>query len=137
MKTNVEPVIAGLSIVNRLNPVFYDWDHSNAKTAGFEDSHQVGFIAQEVEKVLPEVVNKGEDSYRSLEYGKIVSVVVAAVKELYHKVLGIESDVDTLKTNDRAIASVNAKLEAENAVLKARLDQQEKELAAIKKKLGL
>lgn len=141
LKTNVEPVTDGLSIVNQLNPVFYDWDRSNPKATSFEDRHQVGFIAQEVEKVLPEVVNKGEDSYSSLEYGKIVSVVVAAVKELYLKVLGQDQKI---QAQDRAIASVNARLEAENTVkdkeiadLKAQVAQQEKELAAIKKKLGL
>jgi hypothetical protein len=68
LKTNVEPVTQGHDIVNQLNPVFYDWDRSNPKATSFEDKHQVGFIAQEVEKVLPEVVNKGEDGYRSLEY---------------------------------------------------------------------
>jgi trimeric autotransporter adhesin len=158
LKTNVVPVTDGLNIVNQLNPVFYDWDRSNPKASGFEDKHQLGFIAQEVEKVLPEVVNRGEDSYRSLEYGKIVSVVVAAVKELYSKVMGIESDIETLKAKDaakdRQIASVKAenagikadaektktvslRLEAENQALKARLDQQDRELQAIKQKLGL
>jgi hypothetical protein len=133
LKTNVTPVNQGLDIVNKLNPVFYDWDRSNPKTAGFEEKHQVGFIAQEVEQVLPEVVNKGEDSYRSLEYGKIVSVVVAAVQELYRKVMGIEGDVAALKANaikkDREIASVkseNEKLKQENIKIKARLDRIEK-----------
>lgn len=122
LKTNVEPVTDGLKLVNQLNPVFYDWDRSNSKTSGFEDKHQVGFIAQEVEKVLPEVVNKGEDGYRSLEYGKMVSVVIAAVKELYNKVLGI----------DREIASVKA----ENAQLKDRADKAEQENAAKTKELN-
>lgn len=133
LKTNVEPVSDGLSIVNQLNPVFYDWDRSNPKATNFEDKHQVGFIAQEVEKVLPEVVNKGEDSYRSIEYGKMVSVVVAAVKQLYGKILGIEGSVENLETrykvNEREITSVKAEndtLKKENAEMKARLDRIEK-----------
>lgn len=132
LKTNVVPVTDALDIVNQLNPVFYDWDRSNPKASGFEDKHQVGFIAQEVEKVLPEVVNKGEDSYRSLEYGKIVSVVVAAVKELYAKVMGIEAhNAD----QDRDIASVNAKLEADNAAKDKKINHLEQENAAIKARL--
>jgi len=133
LKTNVVPVVNGLDIVNRLNPVFYDWDRNNPKASSFTDKHQVGFIAQEVETVLPEVVNRGEDSYRSVEYGQIVSVAVAAIKELYARV--IKQDQKN-ETQDRELASVkseNATIKQENAALKARLDLQEKELAAIKK----
>jgi hypothetical protein len=137
LKTNVVPVVDGLGIVNQLNPVFYDWDRSNPKASGFEDKHQLGFIAQEVEKVLPEVVNKGADSYRSLEYGKIVSVVVAAVKELYSKVVGIAADVEALKSKNTANEREIASMKEENQALKARLEQQERELQAIKQKLGL
>lgn len=118
LKTNIEPVTQGLDIVNRLNPVFYDWDRNNPKATSFEDKHQVGFIAQEVEKVLPEVVNKGGDGYRSLEYGKMVAVVVDAVKTLYSRVLGIEK---SNAIQDREISTIDAKtlkLEAENAKLK-------------------
>jgi hypothetical protein len=140
LKTNIIPVNQGLDIVNKLNPVFYDWDRSNPKASGFEDKHQVGFIAQEVEQVLPEVVNKGEDSYRSLEYGKIVSVVVAAVKELYAKILGHD---ERLQQQARQISSLQSevavkhkeitdlklkaeKTEKENAQIKARLERIEK-----------
>ena len=102
LKTNVIPVNQGLDIINQLNPVYFDWDQNNPRAQGFGNKHQVGFIAQEVEKVLPEVVNKGEDSYRSVEYGKIVSVVVAAVKELYSKVLGIDRELASVKTENAA-----------------------------------
>jgi hypothetical protein len=129
LKTNVTPVNQGLDIVNKLNPVFYDWDRSNPKTAGFEEKHQVGFIAQEVEQVLPEVVNKGEDSYRSLEYGKIVSVVVAAVQELYRKVMGIDQKIET---QSRELASVKA----ENAIKDKKIKELEQRLEKIEKALG-
>jgi hypothetical protein len=146
LKTNIVPVVRGLDIVDKLNPVFYDWDKNNSRTESFGDKHQVGFIAQEVEKVLPEVVNKGADTYRSLEYGKIVSVVVAAVKELHKQFTGMYGDfkslvarVMNLENKDlekaRAIASLEdkaTKLEAENAQLKARLKKIEKILEKTK-----
>lgn len=103
LKTNVEPVTHGLDIVKQLNPVFYDWDKKNPRTQSFRDKHEVGFIAQEVEKVLPEVVDQGADSYRSVQYGKIVSVVVAAVKELYSKFLGHDEKIKKLETENAAL----------------------------------
>jgi hypothetical protein len=153
LKTHVKPVTNGLDVVKQLKPVYYDWDRSNPKATSFQDKHQVGFIAQDVEKVLPEVVNKGEDSYRSLEYDKMVAVAIAAIKELYAKVMGIKADQTVMA---REIASVKAenvakgkeiaeikakaeaekiakdtkikKLEQENAEMKARLDKIEKML---------
>ncbi len=125
LKTNVQPVTQGLELVNQLNPVFYDWDRSNPKATSFEDKHQVGFIAQEVEKVLPEVVNQGEDSYRSLEYGKMVAVAIAAIKELYLKLIGMQSEVDAaLAAKDAEIQE----LKKENLEMKARLEKIEEQL---------
>ena len=132
LKTNVTPVNQGLEIVNQLNPVFFDWDQNNPRAQGFGTKHQVGFIAQEVEKVLPEVVNKGEDSYRSVEYGKIVSVVVAAVKELYNMVLGHDREIASVKAENAAKAQEIDKLKQENAAIKAKVQKAEKENSEIK-----
>jgi hypothetical protein len=136
LKTNVVPVTEALGIVNQLNPVFYDWDRSHPKASGFEDKHQVGFIAQEVEKVLPEVVNKGEDSYRSLEYGKIVSVVVAAVKELYSKVLGIDRELASVKADKTEVDAKVQKLEYDNAAKDKKIKELEQRLENIEKALS-
>jgi hypothetical protein len=116
LKTNVVSVDSkkALDIVKSLNPVFYDWDKNNPRTQSFDDKHQVGFIAQQVEKILPEVVNVGEDSYRSVEYGKIVSVVVAAMKEL---------ELENVELKKRA-----KKMEKENADFRKRLEAIEKSL---------
>ncbi len=91
LKTNVNPIHRGLATVNKLQPVFFDWDQNSARAKSFGSKHQVGFIAQQVEKVLPEVVNIGRDSFRSIEYGKMVAVVVSAIQELSMKFDSMES----------------------------------------------
>lgn len=111
LKTNVTPVNQGLDIINQLNPVYFDWDQKNPRAQSFGNQHQVGFIAQEVEKVLPEVVNIGEDNYRSVEYGKIVAVVVAAIQELYQKLL--QNDELNVRQNQEI-----SELKNENAIMK-------------------
>jgi hypothetical protein len=138
LKTNVTPITNGLDLIERLNPVSYDWDRTNPRTSGFAPQHQVGFIAQEVEKVLPEVVNVGEDSYRSLEYGKMVSVVIAAVKELYVRLQKLETQSSTVDKNLAVVQSIekevaqvkneNLRLKEENAAIKARLQDIENRL---------
>lgn len=47
---------------------------------------QAGVIAQEVEKVLPEVVSKNENGYLTVMYGNIISLLIGAVKELSNEV---------------------------------------------------
>ncbi len=42
---------------------------------------QVGLIAQEVEEVLPEAVGKSPDGYKTVDYEKLVPVLVEAIKE--------------------------------------------------------
>lgn len=41
----------------------------------------MGFIAQEVEEILPQVVNTFDDGYKGIEYGKVTAVLVEAVKQ--------------------------------------------------------
>jgi hypothetical protein len=141
LKTHVKPVTNGLDVVKQLKPVYYDWDRSNPKATSFQDKHQVGFIAQDVEKVLPEVVNKGEDSYRSLEYDKMVAVAIAAIKELYAKIMGVKADQAVMareiasvkaETNTKANKAETDALRAENQKLKQENATQAKQLDALK-----
>ncbi|NTU76751.1 MAG: tail fiber domain-containing protein, partial [Alphaproteobacteria bacterium] len=83
LKTDVQPVKGALDKVAALQPITFKWDTKNPRAAGLDDGKRhVGFLAQDLEKILPEVVNTGADSYRSVEYGQIVAVAVGAIKEL-------------------------------------------------------
>lgn len=73
-KTNVAPFNFGLSFVNQLRPVSYDW-----KDGGMRD---VGFIAEEIEKINPLFVNynqKGE--VEGVKYDRLSVAFVNAFKE--------------------------------------------------------
>jgi Chaperone of endosialidase len=88
LKTNVEPVESALSIIERLQGVFYN--------KGDSLKRQVGLIAEEVEAVLPEVVfdvPEHEDAPATLgiAYGNCVAVLVEALKELHAKVQALEA----------------------------------------------
>lgn len=80
-KTNVTPLENALDIINKLEGVRFDW-----KDTGKSD---IGLIAENVNEVLPEFVLKdvqtGEP--QGVDYGKITSVLIEAVKELTKLVL--------------------------------------------------
>jgi hypothetical protein len=72
LKENITPIEYGLSNILQLNPVSYNWkDGTNGK--------QFGFIAQEVQEVMPDAVKEGE--YLGLEKDAIYSALVNAIKE--------------------------------------------------------
>jgi hypothetical protein len=74
LKENIKPLKSQLEIVSKLNPVSYN-------KIGFEDN-EVGFIAQEVEKLLPELVREDKDGLKSLAYGNMNAILVKAIQEL-------------------------------------------------------
>lgn len=73
-----------LEIVNSLNGYYYT-ENDKAKELGYtNDKRQIGVSAQEVEKVLPELVAPApiDNSYLTVKYEKIVPVLIEAIKEL-------------------------------------------------------
>lgn len=70
VKSNVSTVSNALNLISQLRGTYFE----------IEGKRSVGVIAQEIERVLPEVVNQGD--YKSVAYGNIVGVLIEAVKEL-------------------------------------------------------
>ena len=74
LKENIKPLQSQLEIVSRLNPVSYN-------KIG-QDKNEIGFIAQEVEELLPELVLENEEGLKSLAYGNMNAILVKAIQEL-------------------------------------------------------
>ncbi len=85
MKSNIVPLQYGLEQVLDLKPVSYVWK-SNKEQA------KVGFIAQEVEAVIPEVVTKSEDGVYGMNYSELLPVLVNAIQELEARVQALEQE---------------------------------------------
>lgn len=89
LKTNIQPVTNAVSLIGRLNPVRYDWRNPGERSIGKDfnlpvGERQIGFLAQEVEKVVPEAVakpGKGGDATYSLKQENLIPLLVAAIKE--------------------------------------------------------
>jgi Chaperone of endosialidase len=78
-KTNVTNIDNALTKVVSMRGVYFDID----------GKHSVGVIAQEIENVLPEVVDTQD--YKTVSYGNIVGVLIEAIKELKNKVDTLEA----------------------------------------------
>jgi hypothetical protein len=58
----------------------------------------IGFIAQELENVVPEVVVTGSDGYKAVAYDKITAVLTEAIKEQQQQIESQQKEIDDLKT---------------------------------------
>ena len=92
LKTVLGEIDNALEKVKELRGVYFE-ENETAKSLGYNnDKRQVGVIAQEVEKVLPEVVTKApiDEKYITVWYDKLVPLLIEAIKELSAKVDKLE-----------------------------------------------
>ena len=82
LKTNIEPITNVLDKINQITGYKYDFTKSNTSS--------IGVIAQDVEKVFPELVH-GEEGSKSLQYSGLIGALIESVKELSAKVAALES----------------------------------------------
>jgi len=76
LKDNITPLSNALDKINQIGGYEFDWNSDSSHSG-----HDVGVIAQEIEKVLPEVVVDRDTGYKAVRYDKIVALLINAVKE--------------------------------------------------------
>ena len=85
LKDNITPIDNPLTKVISISGNTFDWNDKSNKSG-----NDVGLIAQEIEKVLPEAVITRDSGYLAVDYHKIVPLLVEAIKELSGKVEALE-----------------------------------------------
>lgn len=91
LKKDVETLNDGLGKVMQLRPTRYHF-----KSQQDDEPLQPGFIAQEVEEVMPELVSQ-RDGMRGLNYQGLIPVTVAAVQEQQKKIETLNTENESLK----------------------------------------
>lgn len=81
-KENIKPIQNILPKINKLVAIYYDWKKQDFPDKDFPDKRQVGFIAQEMEEIFPELVYTDKRGYKSVAYSKITPILLQAIKEL-------------------------------------------------------
>jgi len=81
-KRDITPLYDPLKRITMLRGVSFNWRWDEFEEISFTQEREIGLIAQEVEQVIPEVVHTDDEGYKSIEYTKIVPILIEAVKEL-------------------------------------------------------
>ena len=88
LKTNIKPISSPLEVLSGIEGVLFNWKEDN--------SQDVGLIAQDVERALPEAVNEIND-VKSVNYNGVIGLLVEAVKELSVENQLLRMDVESMK----------------------------------------
>ncbi len=88
LKQNINPLNYGLKTLLQLNPIRYEWNAASYEKLTSSEmlppnmqGTQIGFVAQEVEVLIPEIVKEVKEGYKALEYHNLTAVIIQAIKE--------------------------------------------------------
>jgi hypothetical protein len=102
-KTNIRPVTNVLDKIKALRGVYFNWNQNEYPEKQFGSNVELGFIAQEVEKIVPEIVTKDKtkEEYRSVKYDKLVALLVEAIKEQQKQIDSLTIKVNNLNQKNK------------------------------------
>ena len=127
LKNVGEKYTAGLDELKKLDFYHYTFKKDEAKTP------MVGVMAQDLQKVFPDAVTKGEDGYLRIRLEDMFYAVINAVKELDSKICEIVADVTSIKTTIKSQQETIDSLQKENAELKEEIKSIEKRIEKLEK----
>lgn len=96
-KKNITLISSPLQKLQHIRGVNYQYKPGEFPGMGFTDATQIGFIAQEVEKVMPELVTTDDKGYKYVDYPKIAPVLVEAIKEQQKEIDELKKEIQEMK----------------------------------------
>ena len=89
-KQNIHHIPEALTSLEKLHGVSYEYKTAKFERRNFQKGKTLGFIAQEVEKVFPELVVEDAEGYKAVNYIGLIPVLVEAIKEQNAKIKSME-----------------------------------------------
>jgi len=93
LKDNIEVIEDSLDKISEIRGVKFDWNEESPEWAQ-ERGHDVGVIAQEVQKVLPEIVTERTNGYLGVDYKRLIPLLIESIKELKQEVEDLKKKVN-------------------------------------------
>ena len=92
-KENITPIENALDKISKISGNTYDWKAENKIEHGYE-GNDVGVIAQEIEAVLPQLVQTRENGFKAVKYDKLVALLIEGIKEQQQQIEKLRMDLD-------------------------------------------
>ena len=129
LKNVGEKYTAGLDELKKLDFYHYTFKKDEAKTP------MVGVMAQDLQKVFPDAVTKGEDGYLRIRLEDMFYAVINAVKELDNKICEIVENINGINSKIEKLEKENAELQKVNSDLLKTNSELQEEIKNIEKRI--
>jgi len=96
-KTNLSPLTNSLNNILNLQGLHYFWKKDGFEEKSFSDKRQIGFSAQELEILYPEIVMTDDQGFKSVDYSRLTPVLVEAIKEQQQQINDLQNQIAELK----------------------------------------
>jgi hypothetical protein len=97
-KKNIQDITYGLDKILQLKPITFNWLNED-----YGDRLNIGFIAQEVEEIIPNMVTTAEDGTKSLAITDLIPVLTKAIQEQQAIIESQATEIEQLKTQIQLI----------------------------------
>ncbi|RSK43429.1 tail fiber domain-containing protein [Hymenobacter perfusus] len=127
-KTNIQPISSALASVLALRGVRYEWNALGVRHGGTAGARQVGLLAQEVEKIYPELVSTDAEGYKAVNYAQLTPVLIEALKEQQAQITALQARAATAEAAAAQATSAAGSAQAQAARATATLENFEARL---------
>lgn len=125
-KKNINKIEDASLTLNTINPVSYKLRTEEFPEKDFDDKIHYGVIAQEIEKVLPELVKTDNEGYKSVDYMGMIGLLVKGFQERGEEIERLKAELAAERANDRdELTALNDRLSRLEALLMETDDQLE------------
>jgi|LakMenEpi03Aug12_release.lakeMendotaPanAssembly.Ray.scaffolds.fasta_scaffold00038_40 hypothetical protein len=97
-KENIKPIENAIDKIRKISGNTYDWKEENKVEHGYE-GNDVGVIAQEIEAVLPQLVQTRESGFKAVKYDKLVALLIEGIKEQQLQIEQLRIDLNNCTNN--------------------------------------
>ncbi len=107
LKKDILPMTNATEIIKQLKPVTYNYKTEEFKEFGLPRTFQYGFLAQEVEKVMPSAVLESGTGYKAINYTMLIPVLTNALQDALKKIDELDAKLNANNTQNRSILNLN------------------------------
>jgi hypothetical protein len=117
-KKNIVDIGEIIDKIGILNSVSFEWRKDEFPEIGFDSGKQIGLIAQDVEKVFPELVKTDGNGYKAVSYEKLSVILLEGMKEQQQQIKSLQEENLNLKEKYKEIDILKAEMEQIKAMIK-------------------
>lgn len=111
LKKDIIPLQNSLERILKLQGVSYYFKPDGPLGNNFPKEKQIGLVAQDVETIVPEVITTNKEGYKAIDYGKLTSLLIEAMKNQQNQISKLEKQNEKINLQQQEIETLHREIE--------------------------